>query len=331
MPLNPSALPLSALPLSALPLSALPLSALPLSALPRLQAGDKVALVAPASGQKPEQQCLIKQAITQLEAWGLDVVLTPAKQANAGYLSADDKTRAADLRHALTHPDIKAVLVTRGGYGCARLLTLLNGITVPSPRYLVGFSDITTLHLYFANLANVFCLHAPNVATGQFLADTPQAENNRQALKQVLFNKRFPVLNLHPVHLPANADSWQNANTWQKAPVTGGCLSLLVTSLGTPHSLTTAGKTLFIEEIGEPPYKIDRLLTHLKNAGQFEHVKAVIFGELVKCDSRTVAVQTLLRDFFVEADFPVLQTAQFGHGAVNMPWSYGCPAVVKVL
>ncbi len=295
------------------------------SALPRLQAGDKVALVAPASAQKAAQQCLIEQSITQLTVWGLDVILTPAKQADAGYLSADDKTRAADLRHALSHPDIKAVFVTRGGYGCARLLALLNGITVPSPRYLVGFSDITTLHLYFAEQTNLFCLHAPNVATEQFLASTPQAENNRQALKQVLFNKQFPVLNLHPVYLPANADTWQNA------PVTGGCLSLLVTSLGTPHSLTTVGKTLFIEEIGEPPYKIDRLLTHLKNAGQFDYVKAVIFGELVNCDSSSVAVQTLLRDFFVGVDFPVLQTAQFGHGAVNMPWFYGCPAKVKVL
>ncbi len=288
--------------------------------LPKLQVGDAVALIAPASGQKADDKALVNTAITLLHDWGLHVVQTPTLQ-QTHYLAADDHTRASELRQALTTPDIKAIFVTRGGYGCARLLPLLGGISVPTPRYLVGFSDITTLHLYFAEQVNVYRMHGLNLATRQCLADTPAAEQNRQALHAALFAATLPPMHLTPLFAPVSSSAMA---ILQSAPLTGGCLSLLATSLGTAHEIQTAGKTVIIEDIGEAPYKIDRLLTHLKNAGKFDSAAGIILAELVGCDSANLAVQDVLRDVLADVPCPVLCCQGIGHGACNFPWVYGC-------
>lgn len=292
---------------------------------PRLRPGDKVALIAPASGQKKDQQELPQQAMQILQSWGLEVVITPTQDHCSSYLSADDACRADDLRQALNHPEVKAVFATRGGYGCARLLPLLTAIDIPSPRYLVGFSDITTLHLHFAEHKNLHSLHAPNIATQQFLTADKAGYRNRHALHQALFHGIFPTWQLHRVNA---ADT---AVDWQRTGVTGGCLSLLVTSMGTPHSLVADDKILLIEDVGEAPYKIDRLLTHLKNAGKFESAKAVIFGDLTRCDSPAMSIDGLLKDFFAAAALPVFRTAGFGHGGLNLPWLYYQSIAAKIL
>lgn len=293
----------------------------------KLTAGDKVALIAPASGQKFGQNNHVQHAIDLLTTWGLDVEILPQFSTDARYLSAADTVRQSDLIKALTHVDIKAIFVTRGGYGCARLLANLPHVDVPSPRFLVGFSDITTLHLQFVDVANVLSVHAPNVATSQFLDDTANATDNRQALYRYLFKRQHPTFTLTTLHSASPAcPTWSSL---QKTPCIGGCLSLLVTSLGTPHSIDTTDKILMIEEVGESPYKIDRMLTHLKNAGQFDHVKAVIFGEMFNCHSPQINIDDVLRDFFAETTFPVFNTQTFGHGSINQPWGYGEPLTVR--
>lgn len=275
----------------------------------KLQAGDAVALIAPASGQQCGQEHLINEGITQLERWGLRVIQTPTI-APLRYLSADDKTRAGDLQAALTHPDVKAIFVTRGGYGCARLLPLLNDIAVPSPRFLVGFSDVTTLHLHFADNDNVISLHAPNVAINQFLAPSDVANNNREALKCAVFSGECPALD-------------GIASPLFNAQKTGGCLTLLGASLGTPYEINTDGKLVMIEEVGETPYKIDRLLTQLKLAGKFDNAAGIVLGEFVGCDSQTIAVDEVCQEVLADVACPVYRAPSFGHGAINLPWRYG--------
>ncbi len=277
----------------------------------QLQKGDKVALISPASGQKKGDEVLIKKALSVLENWGLSVILTPHID-NQRYLSATDTDRATDLIKALTHPEIKAIFVTRGGYGCARLLPHLDDIKVPTQRYLIGFSDITTLHLYTYRWDNVINLHAPNMAGQQFLGDNSDAEQNRQALYNALFNGVYPTWKLTPLFTDRHIDDAMNINK------VGGCLSLLVTSLGTPYEIQTDNKVLIIEEVSEPPYKIDRMLTHLRSAGKFDNVKAIIFGEMVNCDSPNVSLIDVLRDEFMNDTFPVFTTDSFGHGAINL-------------
>ncbi|PID62994.1 MAG: hypothetical protein CR974_02440 [Gammaproteobacteria bacterium] len=304
----------------------------------QLQAGDSVAVIAPASGQRHRDAGLVLDALNVLADWGLHVVQTP-QLAPQRYLANGDDQRAEALLTALHHPDIKAIFVTRGGYGCARLLSRLEGASVPSPRFLIGFSDITTLHLHFAGVKNLFRLHAPNVATAQFLADSEAGRCNREALHNALFAGQWPVLSCRPLRVEnaeknAEKNTRENAEavktvetiktiTLPKAPLTGGCLSLLATSLGTPHQVKAQGKILMIEEVGESPYQIDRMLTHLKNAGTFDGVCAVVFGTLTGCNSQHIEALDVVAEVLADLPCPVVISPTFGHGAVNLPWRYG--------
>lgn len=286
-----------------------------------LTRGDAVALIAPASGQKTDGQHLVSDAIELLRSWGLAVVQTPVLNPQR-YLAADDNTRAEALHQALTHPDIKAIFTTRGGYGCARLLPYLGDIVIPTPRLVVGFSDITTLHVHFTGQPNYQGLHAPCVATQQLLGDNPDSAQNREALQQTLFTGRPTPLRLTTIQHGISNDAYTRM---LNAPTAGGCLSLLVTSLGTPHEIQTKGKTLLIEEVGESPYSVDRMLTHLKNAGKLNGLAGLIIGEMVNCCSPHIDIEVVLGDVLGELDCPVYSTQDFGHGAVNLPWFYQRP------
>lgn len=283
----------------------------------KLSSGDAVALIAPASGQKYQEQHLLDQAQALLTDWGLNVVLVPDASEPQHYLSAPDPQRAKALITALTDDRIKAIFVTRGGYGCARLLPYLSDVTIPTPRFFVGFSDITTLHAHFYYEPNYRGVHGLNLATAQCFADTPSAANNRQALYDALFRQRFPRLNLTPLFKRGLAMDWQ------QAPLIGGCLSLLVTTLGTSAQWDTNGCGLIVEDIGESPYKIDRMLTHLRRGGYFDSIKALIIGEMVDCDSQQIMVTDVLCELFANDDFPVFLCTEIGHGAINLPWLYG--------
>lgn len=313
----------------------------------KLKQGDNVALIAPASGQKHQQSHLIEQAITCLTDWGLVVTITPPLAAHHRYLAASDKVRAESLINALTAPNIKAIFSTRGGYGCARLLPYLTQIplAIPSPRLLLGFSDMTTLHLHFTRQMchHLCCVHAPNLATEQFLADTQSAAANRTALRYLLFDGYDTDFNCR-VTLNTALNSAMSSSVdpaashivssqtdavpidafhWQEQPKTGGCLSLLVTSLGTEHEITTTDKWLFIEEVGEAPYKVDRMLTHLYNAGKFAAIRGIVFGEMAQCDSPSIKIQDVIKEFAERLSCPVISSPCFGHGKVNLPWFYG--------
>ncbi len=290
----------------------------------QLRAGDKVALIAPASGQKKDAEDFVQQAIDLLQSWGLDVVIRPVFNRHSRYLASEDQRRAESLIAALTHPEVRAVFVTRGGYGCARLLPFLNGVKIPSWRFLVGFSDVTSLHLHFSQTPEIINLHSPNLATQGVLNSDSCALGNRQALKDALFAGELPAFSLKPLNPRAKLTSVDEdkQNSLLDFPKTGGCLSLLVTSLGTADEINTDDKVLMIEEVGESPYKIDRMLTHLKNAGKFQQVKAIVFGEMLNCNSPNIEILEVLSEYFNDADFPVYHCSTFGHGQVNLPWLY---------
>lgn len=286
-----------------------------------LKPSDKVALIAPASGQKTGQENLITTALKRLDDWGVRVVQHPVLAPPVKpmqYLASSDSARTQSLLAALTAPDIKAIFVTRGGYGCARLIPYLNAVVVPSPRFLVGFSDVTTLHLHFSATKNLHCVHAVNLATQQFLAETKDAKKNREALHDCLFNGKTSSLLLSRLSDGKSIEKPILPNV----PMTGGCLSLLVASLGTSYELDTAGKVLMIEEVGETPYKLDRLLTQLKLAGKFAEVEAVIIGSLSHCDSAGILAEDVVREIFSDVNSPVYCSPTFGHGTLNLPWHY---------
>jgi len=271
-----------------------------------LEAGDKVSIIAPASQFRGADRHLLDAGVEILRSWNLD----PIVRVDAGhhfYLAGSDEIRAGHLRDSLMAPDEKAIFCTRGGYGVPRLLQRLQGL-VPPPKIIVGYSDITALHLAASRLwPQLELVHGPNIATQQLLGSEPECEVNRQALHRALFvGDRY--------HQSA-IEFLRPGRT--SGPLVGGCLSLVASSIGTPFSPLIDNAILFLEDSGEPPYRIDRMVTQLRNAGIFDSVAGVVFGRMHKCSDPYNDLRAVISDLFREAPFPVAFGVSSGHGPLN--------------
>ena len=248
-----------------------------------------------------------------LESWGLNVVLR-VDLGNHFYLAGSDEVRRTHLEAALTDPDTKVIFCTRGGYGSPRLLPFLNGLSPPSPRLLVGYSDVTALHQAVARLCpQLELLHGPNVATAQLLGTTTACEENRAALRAALFSPEFGI--------DEEIDFLRQGQA--QGELIGGCLSLVSSSCGTPFQPETTGKILFLEDTGEPPYRIDRMLTQMKLSGCFDQVKGVVFGVMRGCTDPYNDLKQVILDLFEGAQFPIGFGLRSGHGDSNLPLRLG--------
>lgn len=189
------------------------------------------------------------------------------------------------------------------------LLPYLDTTLRPKRKMLVGSSDVTALHAALGHLwPDIDLIYGPNIATNQLLGQTPAAEANRRSMYDLLFVPPVSITETLRFIRPGTVSG----------PMVGGCLSLLVTLLGTKYDLPTAGKVLFIEEVGEPPYKIDRMLTHLRNACKLESVRGVVFGEMYNCRDAHNDIWDVLKDIFQHDNFPVAFGLRNGHGEINL-------------
>ncbi len=280
----------------------------------KLSKKDSVALISPSSYHIEKNIHMIEESIKLIEEWGLKIKYKPETNKKHFYLAGDDEYRKNQLQQAIDDPEVKAIFCTRGGYGSARFIQSISKSKQYTDKIIIGFSDITSIHLYFADDSNIKNIHAPNIATDYFLAESENGCKSRQELYEKLFNGTNKDLSIEKIN---NA----NIDTEQYFPVTGGCLSIVVTSLGTKLDIDTDDKILLLEDVGEKPYKIDRMLTQLRNAGKFKNVAAIIFGEMVGCDYNNLI--DMLVDYFKNDRFPVFVGAEFGHGEINTPWEYG--------
>ena len=272
--------------------------------------GDLVAVVAPSGACDPER---LSAGVRLLEGWGLRVHLEEPGPA-LRYFAAGDRERAGRLTDALRRTDVKAVLATRGGYGSARLHPYLDvADALPDPKIFVGFSDLTILLSRIVQEAHVVAYHGPMVA-----ADLPQFDDSaRERFRRFLFGE---------------PDWWEGCcpEVWRggtaEARLVGGCLSVLVTTLGTPYEIDTDGAILFLEDVAEKPYRIDRMLTHLKHAGKLSRVRGVVLGSMLDCDGGEG--EGVLRDVVTEviedSAVPVLAGFDAGHGTGNVVLPFGC-------
>jgi muramoyltetrapeptide carboxypeptidase len=271
----------------------------------KLKAGDTVALISSAACQRGVDAGLNEKALIQLKAWGLHPIdLTNSEP--LFYLAGDDESRLASLRQALTDPSIKAIFCTRGGYGSARLGPHFKEITGVSERFLVGYSDITTLHMAAgAFWPKVQRVHGPNIATAQFLDDSSEAIRNRESLRALLFDGNCRVQQSVETVLPGNVTG----------QVEGGCLSLIVSNLGAGAMPSFDGSIVFLEDVGEAPFRIDRMLTQLRNANYFANAKGIIFGEMTKCSDPYNDLKSVVRDVLKDFNGPIAFGLESGHGA----------------
>jgi len=271
----------------------------------KLNKSDKVALISPSGFATKEN---INIAIENIKSLGLKVFHTDRIFAKHGYLAGTDEQRLADLHEAFENDEIKAIFCIRGGYGATRLLEKINyDIIRKNPKILVGFSDITALHSAFLQKTGLTAIHGI-VASSEF------TDYTRKQLNDVLFNS------LKTYNLPCN---WNNiiAHGSGKGTSVGGNLSLLVSLIGSEFIPSFEQKVVFIEEVAETPYKIDRMLTHLLTATDLKKAEAIIFGTFYKCspeenntkNENSLTVEQIIEEKFSDFNKPVLNNVNFGH------------------
>jgi muramoyltetrapeptide carboxypeptidase len=277
-------------------------------------AGSRVAIVAPAG---PFNEESFEKGIAWLST-RYEVRHRSDIFSKAGYLAGNDARRLAELNEAVLAPDIDAIVCARGGFGATRLLPGINLEAVRSAnKMIVGFSDITALHALWAQ-AGVRSVHAPMVAA---LADASEIIRRKwiSALEQAAepLHWNLQAIN-HPTDLPVSGI------------LTGGNLAVLGALIGTPYAPPLDGRILFIEDVGERPYRVDRLLTTMAQAGWFDRLNGILIGAFTEGEPGAdgITIDEVLAGHFAKAPFPVLRGLPAGHIDDNESLPFGTKVTI---
>src|SRR5437764_5212762 len=288
---------------------------------PALRAGDAVMLVSPSGPPHTER---VARGIELLTGWGLAVRLGADVYARHGYFAGTDDQRLASFNAALRDPTVRALVCTRGGYGAQRIVDVLDMAAVRAdPKLVVGFSDITALQLALWRGARLATVHGPGAA---WLDDrTPQASAG--SLRDALTTVQDITLKADP---DAETGSVHTEGTGHGI-LLGGNLCVLVATLGTQDFPDLDGAILLLEDVDEPPYKVDRMLTQLRRAGVLDGLHGVALGQFTRCaDGWPVTVADVLTERLGDLGVPVLGGLPVGHGAGQLTVPVGVPATLDV-
>jgi muramoyltetrapeptide carboxypeptidase len=283
-----------------------------------LRPGDPVMLVSPSGPMRPED---LAPGIALLESWELRVSVAPHAHSRHGFLAGTDAERLADLNAALADPEIRGVVCTRGGYGAQRIVDGIDLAAVRAdPKLVVGFSDITAVQLALWRGARLGSVHGPTPRRLAQLA--PEcAESMRRAVMTAdpVVIASDPAEETAPVRVPGTAGGI----------LLGGNLCLVAASLGTPDMPDLTGAILLMEDVQEPPYKVDRMLTHLRRAGALDRVAGIAVGQFTECaDEWPVSIVDVLTERLGDLGVPVLGGLPIGHGSGQLTVPVGVPAVL---
>ncbi len=285
-----------------------------------LKKGDKVAIVAPA-GKIDKQK--IENAVKGLKKWGLKPVIGENIFKNRNQYSATDKQRAADLQAMLDDDSVRAIICARGGYGTVRIIDKLNfSKFVNNPKWIIGFSAITVLHSYIHSNFGIETIHG--TMAGGFNADG-RPSLATETLRTALFGEKlFYDLKPHPLSRKGSA----------KGVLTGGNLAILTSLTGSKSDIDTKGKILFIEDVGEYLYRIDRMMWTLKRAGKLKGLAGLIVGGMTEMkDNDTPFGKTayeIVKEAVKGSRFPVCFGFPAGHQDDNSALILGREVEMKV-
>ena len=274
--------------------------------LPRaLKPGAHIAVLA-ASG--PSERERIEIAARRIEARGFRVSIAPnVEQRYRGYLAGPDDVRAEELNRALRDDEVDAIFFARGGYGAMRILDALDYDAIRrNPRPLVGFSDVTALHQALATRAGVASFHGPMLNLDFFNGLSPDIE---RWCWDLLGGEAPRSWNFDPPQIVAEGEA--------EGVLFGGCLSLTTSLTATPYDFWLDDGIWFWEDVDEPLYRIDRMLTHLRLSGRLRHIQGVLIGKLKGC-AEAAELHALLHDFFGSNGIPVVRDLPFGHYGDNL-------------
>ncbi|OIQ23359.1 MAG: LD-carboxypeptidase [Lacinutrix sp. MedPE-SW] len=272
---------------------------------PYLKAGDTVAIVAP-SGILKNRNDEVARAKKLLESWNLNVVIGDNVFKKDNHFAGTDAERCEDFQKALDDKSIKAIWSARGGYGTVRILDKLDySKFLKQPKWIIGYSDITALHSQLHTIG-VETIHA--IMCVSLPKDLNEIEKSIETFKSVIFGQ--------PLAYTLTGSKYNRTGS-AKGQLVGGNLTILHTMLGSNTSINVDGKILFIEEIGEYKYHIDRMLQSMKRAGYFDNCKGVVVGDMTKLRKNTTlwgsSVEQLIIDALQDYNFPIAFNMPAGH------------------
>lgn len=259
-------------------------------------------------------EAALRRGVEVLTAAGFAVRVGDAVLARERYLAGDDESRAADWRAMMRDSSVRAVFCARGGYGSGRLLPLLDARDLRrDPKPVVGHSDVTYLLAHVVDGSGVVGFHGPMVS---WFAERPESTAGLLAL---LAGAAMPVIEAE--------ESWRDGEA--EGAVVGGCLSIVAAMAGTPWALETRGRLLFLEDVNERPYRVDRMLTQLRQAGAFDGIAGLIFGEMPNSfDGQEVSLADVALDV-CRGDYPIVAGVPSGHGRGLLTLPFGVPARLR--
>jgi len=276
----------------------------------KLQFGDTIGIIGPSGAVRVEGA--VGRAVEYAQQLGFKVKLGESANAKYGYLSGTDALRAKDVNAMFADPEVKAIVCTRGGYGTMRMLDLLDyDLIKKNPKVFVGFSDITAMHIAFQEKCGLITFHGPMA--------TRWNDEFPDGFTQPAFYRA--VMNAEPLGELHNAPGYHERKTVNpgsaQGVLVGGNLSLIAGTIGTPYEIDTKDRILFIEEIGERTYCVDRMLTQLRLAGKFADCAGVVFGDFNDCPVEYpdfgLTLEEVIRDCAATSGKPMFTGLQAGH------------------
>ncbi len=293
-----------------------------------VSAGATLGIIAPASA--PTDPQAVERAVAVLTKLGFKIRFAPNVKKRNGFLAGTDRERSSDLLRMFSDKKVDAIFCVRGGYGTARLLPMLDyDVIRKNAKAFIGFSDITSLHCAFLTQADMISYHGPMLASDIAKADMP--DFTLDSLSGVLAGTRKSL---------SDGYKGKTVRTLRKGiargQLIGGNLSVFCTVIGTPYQPRFKGRILFLEDIDEAPYRFDRMLMHLSNAGLLQQVHGVAIGLNANCEdpkSRTSkefrqSLEDVLRERLLPLKVPVVIGLPFGHVPINGTLPVGMDVVL---
>lgn len=286
-----------------------------------LRPGDTIGVVSPSSYKALEA---LQPGIDKIRQRGYRLLFGEHAFDRRGYLAGEDRDRAADLNAMFANPEVKAVLCTRGGYGASRILDYLDWDLIRAhPKPLIGYSDITTLHLAFLRQTEMVVFYAPMIIT---LA---------RDVSPLVVDNLFDLLEKPQ---PLGTYDTREGKVQTLVPgvvegeLTGGCLCLVTAACGTPEQVDARGKILCLEDVDEPPYAVDRMLTQLKRCGVLDEAAGFVIGEITNWEqhvsdpAETLTIEQIWQDILVPLGKPTIIGFPFGHVTHPLTLPFGVRA-----
>ena len=281
-----------------------------------LRKGDKIAICAPAGRINPK---IVEDAAPVLEKQGWRVEIMPHALGQSGSYSGTAADRLSDLRAALTDPEVRAIICARGGYGVVHLLDELNRLPLnDDPKWIVGFSDISALHALMAS-KGIASIHSSMCAA---IKEDDKNEDNAIIFDILRGGRPTHIFDCHALDRPGLATG----------TLKGGNLAVIADLINTPYDIIEPDTILFIEDVSEPVYKIERILYQLKLNGVLGKLKGLIVGQFTdyKPDDNYKDMETMIHDMVAEYDYPVAFNVPVGHVDHNLPLIESAKITLKV-